>query len=80
MVDRSRHGGAHTCRHDSRLHHHDVHLGSTDTGGLGIAFELDVSLPNPTPEQGRLAVDRAYEVCPYSNATRDNFDVALSGV
>ncbi len=57
-----------------------VHLGSTDTGGFGIGVELDVSLPNATPEQAQLAVDRAHEVCPYSNATRGNIDVVLSVV
>ena len=54
-----------------------VHLGSTSSGGFGLAVELDVSLPNATPEQAQLAVDRAHEVCPYSNATRNNIDVAL---
>ena len=57
-----------------------VHLGSTDTGGFGIGVELDVSLPNATPEEAQLAVDRAHEVCPYSNATRNNIDVVLSVV
>jgi Ohr subfamily peroxiredoxin len=55
-----------------------VHLGSTDTGGFGIGVELDVSLPNATPEQAQSAVENAHAVCPYSNATRNNIDVKLS--
>src|SRR4029077_5787154 len=55
-----------------------VHLGTTEGGGFGIGVELDVSLPNATPEQAEHAVARAHEVCPYSNATRGNIDVALS--
>lgn len=57
-----------------------VHLGSTEGGGFGIGVELDVALPNATPEQAQLATEKAHEVCPYSNATRDNIDVALSVV
>ena len=57
-----------------------VHLQALANGGFGIGVELDVSLPNATPEQARQAVERAHEVCPYSNATRDNIEVALSVV
>jgi Ohr subfamily peroxiredoxin len=57
-----------------------VHLGSTADGGFGIGVELDVSLPNATAEQAQQAVEQAHKVCPYSNATRDNIDVALSVV
>jgi len=57
-----------------------VHLGTTEAGGFGIGVELDVSLPNATPEQARQAVETAHQVCPYSNATRGNVDVVLSVV
>ncbi len=57
-----------------------VHLGTTEVGGFGIGVELDVSLPNATPEQARQAVETAHQVCPYSNATRGNVNVALSVV
>ena len=57
-----------------------VHLGQTEGGGFGIGVELDVSLPNASPEQAQQAVEKAHEVCPYSNATRNNIDVALSVV
>lgn len=57
-----------------------VSLHPTDAGGFGLGVELDVSLPNASPEDARIAVDRAHEVCPYSAATRGNVEVALSVV
>ena len=57
-----------------------VHLGTTDAGGFGLAVELDVSLPACTPEEARATADRAHELCPYSNATRGNIDVAVTVV
>jgi lipoyl-dependent peroxiredoxin len=44
---------------------------------LGVA--LDVTLPSITdPEQAVALVEAAHQVCPYSNATRGNIDVALT--
>src|SRR3546814_12333090 len=54
-----------------------VHLGSTEGGGFGIAVELDVSLPQASPDDAQRAVDMAHQVCPYANATRDNIKVDL---
>ncbi len=56
-----------------------VMLLPTGDGGFRLAVELDVSLPSV--EDGREAkalVAGAHEVCPYSNATRGNIDVALT--
>jgi lipoyl-dependent peroxiredoxin len=57
-----------------------VHLGTTGAGGFGIGVDLDVSLPHASPDQARQAVDMAHQVCPYSNATRNNVNVALQVV
>lgn len=57
-----------------------VHLGATDTGGFGISVELDVSLPNADRAEADRVVEQAHQVCPYSNATRDNVQVDLSVV
>jgi osmotically inducible protein OsmC len=44
-----------------------------------LAVELDVTLPSITDaEQAADLVRTAHKVCPYSNATRGNIDVALS--
>jgi osmotically inducible protein OsmC len=56
-----------------------VHIGPVGEG-FGLAVELDVSLPAASPEDARRATDKAHEVCPYSNATRDNIEVTLSVV
>ncbi|WAC54987.1 organic hydroperoxide resistance protein [Gordonia sp. SL306] len=55
-----------------------VSLGSTESGGFGLAVELEVSLPSVDDATAKSLVDKAHEVCPYSNATRGNIDVALS--
>jgi Ohr subfamily peroxiredoxin len=57
-----------------------VHLGATEAGGFGIAVELDVSLPHATADEARTVVEQAHQVCPYSNATRDNIAVTLNVV
>ncbi|AZG43920.1 organic hydroperoxide resistance protein [Gordonia insulae] len=55
-----------------------VSLGSTDAGGFGLAVELEVSLPDVDDATAKTLVDKAHEVCPYSNATRGNIDVTLT--
>jgi lipoyl-dependent peroxiredoxin len=54
-----------------------VSIGMLASGGFGLAVELDVHAPNMTPDQALELVNKAHEVCPYSNATRGNIDVAL---
>jgi osmotically inducible protein OsmC len=54
-----------------------VGIGTNDAGGFGLTVELDVSLPNVDRDAAEALVARAHEVCPYSNATRGNVDVAL---
>jgi lipoyl-dependent peroxiredoxin len=53
-----------------------VGLGSIPTG-LGIAVELQVSLPSVPTAQAQALLNRAHIVCPYSNATRGNIEVNL---
>jgi Ohr subfamily peroxiredoxin len=57
-----------------------VTLGTNDDGNFGLAVELVASLPAATPEQARTAIEKAHEVCPYSNATRGNVEVDLAVV
>jgi lipoyl-dependent peroxiredoxin len=57
-----------------------VSIGSLDTGGFGLAVELDVSVPAVDRPTAEALIARAHEVCPYSNATRGNIEVALSVV
>jgi osmotically inducible protein OsmC len=56
-----------------------VSLLPTEGGGFKLAVALDVSLPLlEDPEQAVRIVAAAHQVCPYSNATRGNIEVALS--
>lgn len=54
-----------------------VSIGSLPTGGFGLAVELDVHTPTLEQTVAEELVAKAHEVCPYSNATRGNIDVAL---
>ncbi|WP_058359088.1 organic hydroperoxide resistance protein [Xanthomonas translucens] len=46
-------------------------------GGFGIAVELRIAVPGMPREELQALVDKAHQVCPYSNATRGNIDVNL---
>jgi lipoyl-dependent peroxiredoxin len=51
----------------------------TGDGGFKLAVGLDVTLPSvEDPELAADLVRAAHKVCPYSNATRGNVDVALT--
>jgi lipoyl-dependent peroxiredoxin len=47
-------------------------------GAFGIAVAMVVSVPGMDRAAAEALVATAHEVCPYSNATRGNIDVALS--
>jgi lipoyl-dependent peroxiredoxin len=55
-----------------------VGIGFAEAGGFGLEVELDVVLPNLDRDAAVALVDRAHEVCPYSNATRGNIPVRLN--
>lgn len=46
--------------------------------GFGIQVKLSISLPGMDRATAEQLVAAAHQVCPYSNATRGNIDVALS--
>jgi Ohr subfamily peroxiredoxin len=60
----------------------DVSIGpmSGKPGAFGIAVAMVVSVPGMDKAATEALVKTAHEVCPYSNATRGNIDVALSVV
>jgi lipoyl-dependent peroxiredoxin len=56
-----------------------VQLFPTEERGFKLAVTLDVSLPSVDDEEAALEIVRsAHKVCPYSNATRGNVDVAIT--
>ena len=46
--------------------------------GFGIEVQMVVSLPGVDREVAQSLVDKAHQVCPYSNATRGNIDVTIT--
>jgi Ohr subfamily peroxiredoxin len=46
--------------------------------GYGIAVEMNIHLPGLERAQAEQLVQTAHQVCPYSNATRNNIDVKLN--
>lgn len=57
-----------------------VGIGPRAAGGFGLTVSLDVSLPGMDGGAAQKLVDEAHQVCPYSNATRNNIDVKLAVV
>ena len=56
----------------------DVGISPNDAGGFGLDIELRVSLPGLDKASAQALVDKAHQVCPYSNATRNNVPVRLT--
>jgi len=60
----------------------DVSIGpmTGKPGAFGISVAMAVSIPGMERAAAEALVKTAHEVCPYSNATRGNIDVALTVV
>lgn len=54
----------------------EVGIGGDVESGFGLTAVLRIELPDDL-ENGRDLVERAHQVCPYSNATRGNVPVEL---
>ena len=55
----------------------EVDLGNIPDA-YGIAVRMTIHLPGMDHAEAQKVVDAAHKVCPYSNATRGNIDVALT--
>ncbi len=55
-----------------------VSIGAIENGGFGLAVEMDVNVPEVSLEEAQQLVEKAHQICPYSNATRGNIEVLLS--
>ncbi|MDF2386387.1 organic hydroperoxide resistance protein [Nostoc ellipsosporum NOK] len=55
-----------------------VGIGPRAAGGFGITADLEVSLPGVEQADAEKLVQAAHQICPYSNATRNNLDVGLT--
>jgi lipoyl-dependent peroxiredoxin len=54
-----------------------VAIGMLPEGGFGLAVELDLHAPSLPRADAERLLERAHQVCPYSNATRGNVNVVL---
>lgn len=54
-----------------------VSIGPIQGGAFGLAVELAVNISDVSIEEAQRLTARAHQVCPYSNATRNNIMVNL---
>lgn len=54
-----------------------VDIGMISGGGFGLAVTLTVRIPGMEKSIAEELVSAAHQVCPYSNATRNNIEVTL---
>ena len=57
-----------------------VGIGPRPEGGFGLEIALEISVPGVDRPAAEDLVAKAHQVCPYSNATRNNIDVKLTVV
>lgn len=55
-----------------------VNLQQSVNGGFGLAVELEITLIGVDQLQAEAIASAAHEICPYSNALRNNIDVKLT--
>ena len=48
--------------------------------GFGIEVQMTINIPGMDKAAAQALVDKAHQVCPYSNATRGNIEVTLTVV
>jgi Ohr subfamily peroxiredoxin len=54
-----------------------VGIGRHDQNGFGLEVELEVEVAGGDRDVVRDLAERAHRICPYSNATRGNIEVAV---
>ncbi|THA26593.1 organic hydroperoxide resistance protein [Streptomyces sp. RKND-216] len=56
----------------------EVGMGKTPEGGFGLSVALRASIPLVDAATATQLLEKAHQVCPYSNATRGNIEVTLT--
>lgn len=54
-----------------------VSIGNKPEGGFMLAVEMDVVIKGVDPQMAEALVQAAHQICPYSNATKNNVEVTL---
>lgn len=57
-----------------------VGIGKNEAGGFGLKVDLTVTMKGVTQAQAQQIIESAHQICPYSNATRNNVEVGLKAV
>lgn len=57
-----------------------VGIGPNDSGGFGLQVALELEIAGVDRETAQSLLEKAHQVCPYSNATRGNIEVTLTVV
>jgi osmotically inducible protein OsmC len=55
-----------------------IGFGQRTEGGYGITADLKINIPGMDRDTATKLVEAAHQVCPYSNATRNNVNVGLT--
>lgn len=55
-----------------------VSIGQLENGGFGLAAALHANIPGVGLDVAQQLIEKAHQVCPYSNATRGNMEVKLT--
>ena len=55
-----------------------ISIGQLENGGFGLAGELAVNVAGVSQEKAQELVEKAHQICPYSNATRGNVETKLT--
>lgn len=54
-----------------------VGIGQTAGGAFGLDIDITITVEGLSMDDAKRLIEKAHEVCPYSNATRGNVDVRL---
>lgn len=54
-----------------------VGIGQKPDGAFSLDLDISITVSGLTETEARQLIERAHEVCPYSNAVRGNIDVRL---
>jgi len=57
-----------------------VGIGTLSEGGFGLKVDLTVTVKGIGQAEAEKLVEKAHQVCPYSNATRGNIEVTLKSI
>lgn len=55
-----------------------VGIGQIKNGGFGLEAAIHANIPAVDIEKAQELIEKAHQVCPYSNATRGNIEVQLT--